>query len=108
MEETYNHHHHHAHAHGVESPSGIFILSIALNAAFVAVEAAVGFWQGTLSLLSDAGHNLGDVFSLLLVLADLACRVIIAPVILPVGAVTSFLGAPVFLYLLLKGGGSRA
>ena len=71
MEETYNHHHHHhhAHAHGVESPSGIFILSIALNAAFVAVEAAVGFWQGSLSLLSDAGHNLGDVFSLLLVLA---------------------------------------
>ena len=46
--------------------------------------------------------------ALLLVLADLACRVIIAPVILPVGAVTSFLGAPVFLYLLLKGGGSRA
>ena len=70
MEETHNHHHHHhAHVHEVKSLNGIFILSIVLNAAFVAVEAAVGFWQGSLSLLSDAGHNLGDVFSLLLVLA---------------------------------------
>ena len=70
MEETHNHHHHHhAHVHEVKSPGGIFILSIALNAAFVAVEAGVGFWQGSLSLLSDAGHNLGDVFSLALVLA---------------------------------------
>ena len=69
MEETHNHHHHHhAHVHEVKSPGGIFILSIALNAAFVAVEAGVGFWQGSLSLLSDAGHNLGDVFSLALVL----------------------------------------
>lgn len=42
--------------------------------------------------------------SLLLLLADLFSRVVIAPVELPVGAVTSFLGAPVFLYLLLKGG----
>ena len=69
MEKTHHHHHHHAHAHGVESPNGIFILSIALNAAFVVAEAAVGFMENSLSLLSDAGHNLGDVFSLLLVLA---------------------------------------
>lgn len=65
----HHHHHHHAHAHEVKSPNGIFILSIVLNTAFVAVEAGVGFWQDSLSLLSDAGHNLGDVFSLLLVLA---------------------------------------
>ena len=44
----------------------------------------------------------------LLLLADLASRLIIAPVELPVGAVTSFLGAPVFLWLLLKGGGRSA
>ena len=44
----------------------------------------------------------------LLLLADWACRVIIPPVELPVGAVTSFLGAPVFLWLLLKGGARRA
>lgn len=69
MEENHNHHHHHAHVHEVKSLNGIFILSIALNAAFVFVEAAVGFLENSLSLLSDAGHNLGDVFSLLLVLA---------------------------------------
>ena len=69
MEENHNNHHHHAHVHEVKSLNGIFILSIALNAAFVIVEAAVGFLENSLSLLSDAGHNLGDVFSLLLVLA---------------------------------------
>ena len=41
--------------------------------------------------------------SLLLVLADTFGRSIIAPVILPIGALTSFLGAPVFLFLLFKG-----
>ena len=45
--------------------------------------------------------------ALLLVLADTFGRLIIAPVILPVGAITSFLGAPVFLTLLIKGGGTR-
>ena len=46
--------------------------------------------------------------ALLLILADLISRVLIAPTILPVGAITSFLGAPVFLYLLLKGGSRSA
>ena len=32
------------------------------------IEAGVGLWQDSLSLLSDAGHNLSDVFSLVLVL----------------------------------------
>ena len=45
--------------------------------------------------------------ALLLIMADLVSRVVIAPVELPVGAITSFLGAPVFLYLLLKGGSRR-
>ncbi|GAV24292.1 iron ABC transporter permease [Carboxydothermus islandicus] len=39
----------------------------------------------------------------LLLLADTFARTVISPVILPVGAVTSFLGAPLFLYLLLRG-----
>jgi len=39
----------------------------------------------------------------LLLLADTFARTIIAPVVLPVGAVTSFIGAPLFLYLLTKG-----
>lgn len=40
----------------------------------------------------------------LLVAGDLAARQILAPVVLPIGAITSFLGAPLFLYLLFKGG----
>lgn len=42
--------------------------------------------------------------ALLLTGADTFSRLIVSPVILPVGAVTSFLGAPVFLMLLMKGG----
>lgn len=42
--------------------------------------------------------------ALLLVLADTFGRSVLAPVILPIGALTSFLGAPVFLFLLFKGG----
>ncbi|MBE5928835.1 MAG: iron ABC transporter permease [Lachnospiraceae bacterium] len=45
--------------------------------------------------------------ALLLVLADLVARIVIAPVILPIGALTAFLGAPMFLFLLFKGGKNR-
>ena len=45
--------------------------SIILNLLFVGVEASVGLWQDSLSLLSDAGHNLSDVFSLVLVVVGL-------------------------------------
>lgn len=45
--------------------------AILLNLLFVGVEAIVGFWQNSLSLLSDAGHNLSDVFSLVLVVVGL-------------------------------------
>jgi ABC-type Fe3+-siderophore transport system, permease component len=41
--------------------------------------------------------------ALLLVLADTFGRLVIAPVILPIGAITSFLGAPLFLFLLFRG-----
>ena len=61
-------HHHHHHSATTSSLNGIFILSIILNSLFVLIEAGVGLWQNSLSLLSDAGHNLSDVFSLLLVL----------------------------------------
>lgn len=65
---SHNHHHHHHHIAPVQSLNGIFIFSIALNVFFVLVEVGVGWWQNSLSLLSDAGHNLSDVFSLVLVL----------------------------------------
>lgn len=41
--------------------------------------------------------------SLLLIAADTFGRLVIAPVILPIGAITSFLGAPMFLFLLFRG-----
>ena len=40
----------------------------------------------------------------LLLLGDLFARTVMSPVILPIGAITSFLGGPLFLYLLFKGG----
>jgi iron complex transport system permease protein len=41
--------------------------------------------------------------AVLLLFSDTLARTIIAPIILPVGAITSFFGAPLFLYLLLRG-----
>lgn len=40
----------------------------------------------------------------LLLLSDVACRTLIPPAVLPIGALTSFLGAPLFLYLIMKRG----
>lgn len=62
------HSHHHHHVEKITSLNGIFIFSIVLNLLFVIIEAAIGLLEGSLSLLSDAGHNLSDVFSLVLVL----------------------------------------
>lgn len=63
-----HHHHHHVEAADIASLKGVYWVSIALNLAFVGVEAGVGLWKGSLGLLSDAGHNLSDVFSLVLAL----------------------------------------
>lgn len=59
-------------AHEVRRLNRAFIIGIVLNAAFVVIEFGIGFYYHSLSLLSDAGHNLGDVASL--VLAMLALR----------------------------------
>jgi cobalt-zinc-cadmium efflux system protein len=60
---------HHNHAHAIpKSPNKAFIIGIALNLAFVILEVITGFWTNSLSLLSDAGHNLSDVASLALAL----------------------------------------
>lgn len=40
--------------------------------------------------------------AVLLTAADTVARTIISPIIIPVGAVTAFMGAPVLLYILLK------
>ena len=41
--------------------------------------------------------------AVILLMADTGARTFISPIILPVGAVTSLLGAPMFFYMLLKG-----
>ena len=41
--------------------------------------------------------------STIMLASDLVARMVISPVILPIGAITSFLGAPLFLFLLYKG-----
>src|SRR5947209_13305883 len=58
--------HTHGHAHGA-SADGVgraFAIGIALNLAFVAIEAAYGIYGHSVALISDAGHNLGDVLGL--------------------------------------------
>lgn len=59
-------HGHHHHDHTVTSLNKAFIWGIGLNVGFVVVEFAVGLCYGSMGLLSDAGHNLSDVASLLL------------------------------------------
>ncbi len=62
-------HHDHGHHHH-PSPNGrlsqAFAWGIGLNLIFVLVELFAGFTTGSLALLTDAGHNLSDVGSLLL------------------------------------------
>ena len=48
----------------MDKRGGILSFLIILNLVYVAAEAGFGFWTGSLGLLSDAGHNLGDAFSL--------------------------------------------
>ncbi|MEG0441730.1 MAG: iron ABC transporter permease [Oscillospiraceae bacterium] len=45
--------------------------------------------------------------SILLLLGDLFSRTVLSPVILPIGAITSFLGAPLFLYIVFRGEGLK-
>ncbi|MBU6341216.1 MAG: cation diffusion facilitator family transporter [Bacteroidetes bacterium] len=62
---AHEHHHHHHHPAPTKVNTA-FLVGIALNSSFVVVEAVLGFWTNSLSLLSDAGHNLADVASLAL------------------------------------------
>ena len=61
-------HSHEGHSHGkiiaLKSVNNAFIIGIILNLLFVVIEAVVGLVIHSLSLLSDAGHNLADVASL--------------------------------------------
>src|SRR3984957_6013187 len=71
------HDHDHSHAHGfghhhhpvnLTSVNRAFVIGIILNFLFVVIEVIVGLSIHSLSLLSDAGHNLADVASLAMAL----------------------------------------
>lgn len=57
---------HHDHAHAPASFDRAFAIGIALNLAFVGIEAFYGWKINSLALLADAGHNLSDVAGLVL------------------------------------------
>lgn len=61
-------HHDHTHHHTpqMDSLNKAFIIGISLNILFVLAEFGAGFWFDSMGLLSDAGHNLSDVASLML------------------------------------------
>lgn len=65
MEHSHSHHDH-SHVAVLTNVNSAFIIGIGLNSLFVVIEAVIGFSIHSLSLLSDAGHNLADVGSLAL------------------------------------------
>ncbi|HEY5290385.1 MAG TPA: cation diffusion facilitator family transporter [Caulobacteraceae bacterium] len=61
-----HHHHHHGHSHAPAAFGRAFAIGVTLNIVYVIAEAAWGVMANSLALLSDAGHNLGDVLALAL------------------------------------------
>jgi len=91
----------------------IFLMSITtlLVACIVCFTGTIGFIglvAPHLTRISIGGDNrfvlpVSGLFgALLLISADLVARRILAPIILPVGAITAFMGAPLFLYMIMK------
>jgi cobalt-zinc-cadmium efflux system protein len=66
MQHRHSHHHPHADGHHQPDFGRAFAIGIALNVAFVAIEALYGVHAHSLALLADAGHNLSDVLGLAL------------------------------------------
>jgi Co/Zn/Cd efflux system component len=56
----------HEHHHDTADYSRAFKIGVALNVGFIIVEVVFGLLADSLVLLADAGHNLSDVFGLLL------------------------------------------
>jgi len=64
-DERHDHHSGHSHNHAPASFGAAFAIGIALNTAFVIFEGVYGYIGNSTALVADAGHNLGDVFGLL-------------------------------------------
>ena len=62
---AHDHHDHGGgHAHASADFGAAFAIGVALNAAYIVVEAVYGIVGHSVALLADAGHNLGDVLGL--------------------------------------------
>ena len=59
-------HDHSDHSHDPPEHNAAFAIGVVLNLGFVVVEVCYGLAAHSLALISDAGHNLSDVFCLLL------------------------------------------
>ena len=67
MTHAHEHHEHDRHGHHHAAPSTFgraFAVGVGLNLAFVLAEVLFGIRAHSLALISDAGHNLGDVLGL--------------------------------------------
>jgi cobalt-zinc-cadmium efflux system protein len=62
----HHHGHDHGHSHAPESYNMAFAIATSLNLGFVIIEAVYAIMANSMSLLADAGHNLGDVLGLVL------------------------------------------
>ncbi|MEB8385667.1 iron ABC transporter permease [Rhodobacteraceae bacterium KMM 6894] len=96
----------------VQRMKSVAILAVAAaTGAAVSVSGGIGFIgivvPHLLRLASGPDHrplllNSALLGGTLLILADVIARVVIAPAELPIGIVTAILGAPIFLWILLK------
>jgi cobalt-zinc-cadmium efflux system protein len=62
----HDHHDDHGHSHAPKDFGRAFAIGTVLNAGFVVVEGTYGILSNSMALLADAGHNLSDVFGLLM------------------------------------------
>ncbi len=60
------HSHHHHHPVAPSAMNKAFVAGIVFNFLFVIIEVVAGFWNHSMSLLADAGHNFMDVGALAL------------------------------------------
>jgi iron complex transport system permease protein len=88
----------------------VVILSTMAVGASVAVSGIIGFVgllvPHTVRLLGGVEHRYVLIASavfgaLILTMADIISRVLVAPIELPIGVITALLGTPVFLYILI-------
>jgi cobalt-zinc-cadmium efflux system protein len=66
MVDDHQHLSHHRHRRGEANYGRAFAIGIVANLAYLGGEAIAGIFSGSLALLADAGHNLGDVLGLAL------------------------------------------